>query len=422
MSTKEMQETAAAPAANPVKAQSYQKTYPARRSLTQAISKNMPLLAQASSAYKINVVTVNTYVNNVLSSSLPTVTPEPTDWPAYVTAWEQASSEALKWVNQCMARLLSVPQDVENYNPIISALLADAITQTNTLINNPNNQAALAALCNDLNQIPSQLSLVETFIAGAIQALQNFQDVLPSMATQLQNLSQLAASDNKADQAQIAKLQVEVNRLQDDINSQIASIIGFGVVDVAAISLGIVASVMAFPVGLITWFVLGPAVAVATTYIALDAKQIVADKAAIRQTQGEMSDLTIACSVLATMSTTYGNLAKQSQTIQTALQAILAAWQTMAGDLTAAITDARTAISDKNANNFQGVLLDVQGAQTEWRATDAQAAGLVLNLQVNTAQLQVGMSQSTVAQTLQGGQVIPLVQYFNSVGLMQNAA
>jgi hypothetical protein len=422
MSTKEMQETAAALAANPVKSQSYQWTYPARRSLTQAISKNMPLVAQASSAYKINVVTVNTYVNNVLSSSLPTVTPEPKDWPAYVTAWEQASSEALKWVNQCMARLLSVPQDVENYNPIISALLADAIKQTNTLINNPNNQAALAALTNDLNEIPNQLLLVETFITGAIQALQKFQDVLPSMATQLQNLSQLAASDNKADQAQIATLQAQVNKLQDDINSQIASIIGFGVVDVAAISLGIVASVMAFPVGLITWFVLGPAVAVATTYIALDAKQIQADKAAIDQNQREMSQLTIACSVLATMSTTYGNLAKQSQTIQTALQAILAAWRTMAGDLTAAITDAQRAISDKNTNRFQAVLLDVQGAQTEWQATDAKAAGLVVNLQVNTAQLQVGMSQSTVEQTLKGGQVIPLIQYFNSVGLMQNAA
>lgn len=399
-----------------------QMNYATRQPLTCAISKHMPLVAATTNQYQTNVVTVNTYVNNVLSSSLPTVTPQPQDWSAYVTAWEQASTDALTWVNQCMARLLSVPQDVENYNPIISALLNDAIAQTNALIANPSNQAALAALNNDLNQIPTQLSLVETFIAGAIQALQNFQDVLPSMATQLQNLSQLAAADNQADQAQIANLQTLVNQLQNDINSLTAAIVALGIADAAAITLGVIASIVAFPVGLVSWFVLGPAVAVATTYIVLDAKQIEADKAAIDQAQGQMSQLTAACSVLATMSTTYGNLATQSQTIQTALQAILAAWQVMSGDITAAITDAQTAISDKNASNFQAVLGDLQGAQTEWQATDAQAAQLVVNLQVNNAQLQIGMSQGSVAQTLQGGQVMSLVEYFNSVGLTQLAA
>ncbi|HKG58662.1 MAG TPA: hypothetical protein VKB05_02705 [Pyrinomonadaceae bacterium] len=396
--------------------------YAIRQPLTLAISRNMPLVAQAVTAYQTNVVTVNTYVNNVLSASLPTVTPQPKDWSSYVTAWEQASSDALTWVNQCMSRLLSVPQDVQNYNPLISALLADAVTQTNTLIANPNNQAALAALTNDLNQIPNQLSVVEVFIAGAIQALQNFQDVLPSMATELHNLSQLAASDNQADQAQIADLQAKVNQLQNDINSLTAAIVGLGIADAAAITLGLIASIAAFPVGLVTWFVLGPAVAVATTFIALDAEKIEADKAAINQAQSAMSQLTAACSILATMSTTYGNLATQSQTTQTALQAILSAWQTMAGDITVAITDARTAISDNNASNFRAVLLDLQGAQSEWQATNTQAAGLVVNLQVNNAQLQIGMSQSTVQQTLQGGQVMSLIEYFNSVGLAAKAA
>ena len=397
-------------------------SYSNRQPLTLAISRNMPLVAQAVSAYQTNVVTVNTYVNNVLSSSLPTVTPQPLDWGSYVTAWEQASSDALTWVNQCMARLLSVPQDVEGYNPLISALLSDAITQTNTLIANPNNQAALAALTNDLNQIPTQLQVVETFIAGAIQALQNFQDVLPGMATRLQTLSQLAANDNQADQAQIANLQAQVQQLQTDINSLTAAIVGLSIADAAALTLGIIASIAAFPVGLATWLVLGPAVAVATTYIALDAEKIEADKALINQTQSQMSQLTAACSILATMSTTYGNLATQSQTIQTALQAILSAWQVMAGDLTVAITDAQTAITDKNASNFQAVLVDLQGAQSEWQATDAQAATLVVNLQVNNAQLQVGMSSSTVQQTLAGGQTMSLIQYFNSVGLAAKAA
>lgn len=393
-----------------------------RTPLTLAIRNNMSAVAEAATDYKTNVVTVNTYVSNVLSSSLPTVTPQPKDWQDYVNAWEQASSDALTWVNQCMARLLSVPQDVENYNPIISGLLTDAINQTNKLIADPTNAAALAALKNDLDQIPGQLSLVETFISGAIQALQNFQDVLPDMATQLQNLSDLAAADNEADQQQIQQLQSKIKQLQNDIDSLTAAIVALGIADAAAISLGVIASIVAFPEGLLTWFVLGPAVAVASTYIALDAEKIKADKAEIDQDQSEMSQLTAACSILSTLSTTYGNLATQSETIQQALQAILSAWQVMAGDIAVAITDAKTALSDVSAENFQAVLTDLQGAQSEWQATDSQAASLVLDLQVNNAQLQIGMSQSTVGSALQGGQVMSLIEYFNSVGLGNKAA
>ena len=393
-----------------------------RTPLTLAIRNNMSAVAEAATDYKTNVVTVNTYISNVLSSSLPTVTPQPKDWQDYVNTWEQASSDALTWVNQCMARLLSVPQDVENYNPIINGLLTDAINQTNKLIADPTNAAALATLKNDLDQIPGQLSLVETFISGAIQALQNFQDVLPDMATQLQNLSDLAAADNEADQQQIQQLQSKIKQLQSDIDSLTAAIVALGIADAIAISLGVVASIVAFPEGLLTWFVLGPAVAVATTYIALDAEKIKADKAAIDQYQSEMSQLTAACSVLSTLSTTYGNLATQSETIQQALTAILAAWQVMAGDIAVAITDAQTALSDVSAENFQAVLTDLQGAQSEWQATDSQAASLVLDLQVNNAQLQIGMSQSAVGSALQGGQVMSLIEYFNSVGLSKKAA
>ena len=393
-----------------------------RTPLTLAIRNNMSAVAEAATDYKTNVVTVNTYISNVLSSSLPTVTPQPKDWQDYVNTWEQASSDALTWVNQCMARLLSVPQDVENYNPIINGLLTDAINQTNKLIADPTNAAALATLKNDLDQIPGQLSLVETFISGAIQALQNFQDVLPDMATQLQNLSDLAAADNEADQQQIQQLQSKIKQLQSDIDSLTAAIVALGIADAIAISLGVVASIVAFPEGLLTWFVLGPAVAVATTYIALDAEKIKADKAEIDQYQSEMSQLTAACSVLSTLSTTYGNLATQSETIQQALTAILAAWQVMAGDIAVAITDAQTALSDVSAENFQAVLTDLQGAQSEWQATDSQAASLVLDLQVNNAQLQIGMSQSAVGSALQGGQVMSLIEYFNSVGLSKKAA
>jgi cob(I)alamin adenosyltransferase len=383
--------------------------------LAHAIRQGMPRFAAANTTYQTNVVTVNTYVNNVLSSSLPTVVPQPLDWQDYVTAWEAASNDALTWVNQCMAKLLGVPQDVQSYNSVISALLNDAIMQTNTLMANPSNAAALATLNNDLTQIPGQLQLVETFISGCITSLQHFQDVLPAMAAQLQTLSTKAAADNKADQAQIAALQADIQKLQNDINNLTASIIGLGIADAVALTLGTISSIVLFPEGLLTWFVMGPIVAITTTYIALDAKQIIADKDAIKADQGQMSQLTAACSVLSAMSTNYATLANESQTIQTALQAVLSEWQALSADIATAVSDIQTAVSDTQAANYSEVLADLQAAQTEWNAANAQAGSLVLSLNVNAAPLTIGMSASQVQSTLAQGQTQDLITYFNSV-------
>jgi hypothetical protein len=387
-----------------------------RKSLAQAIKQNIAAIAQPITQYKNNVVIVNTYVSNVMSSGLPNVNPKPKDWDGYTQAWEEASGDALTWVNRCMNRLLSVPQDVTSYNSVIAYLLNDAITQTNALIANPNNTAALAALNNDLIQIPQQLQAVETFISGAVQQLQNFQDVLPKMAAQLNNLSNLAISDNAANADQIAELQQQIQKLQDDINNLTASIIGFGVAGGAALTIGLVSSIVLFPVGLATWFVMGPAVLCAGYNIVLDGEQISNDKAQIDLLQGNMNQVTAACSVLATMSTTYGNLATQSQTIQTALSSVLQFWQDLSADVATAIADTQTAANDTNNANYQAVLDDLQAATTEWAAADAQAANLALDLQVNNAPLQIGMSSSQVSGALAEGATSPVITYFNNVG------
>jgi len=381
--------------------------------LTQALRARRSSFVAATTTYQTNVCVVNTYVNNVMNTYLPTVPVQPKDWQDYVTAWEQANGVALSWVNTCMARLLNVPQDVQGYNAAIAALLQDAITQTQLLIKNPGDQAAKVALENDLRTLPQQLQLVETFVSGAITALQGFQDQLPTMASDLQQISDLAIADNNADKAQIEALQQQIKQLQSDIDSLTAELIALGIADAAALTLGLIASIAAFPLGLATWLVMGPVVAVATTFIALDAEKIKADKDAIDAAQTNMDNLTAACSVLATMSTTYKTLADQSETIQTALKAVLAEWQVLSSDIAVAISDIQTAVSDESSADYEAVLSDLQGALGEWNSAYTQAGGLVLDLQVNTAQLQVGMSQSDVQSALAGGQSIDLITYFN---------
>lgn len=385
------------------------------QSLALAIRRNAGSLAAAQTSYKQNVVAVNTVMTSVLTSSLPTLNQNPPDWSDFIAAFEQANGDALNWVNNVMARLLNVPQDVLGYNSVITQVLQDAKTQAQNLITQPSNQVALATLNQDLNALTNQLGLVTSFIVGAINALQQSSDNLPDMAQQLQSIANKSTVDANADQSQIDALNSQISQLKDDIKSLTAAIVALGIADGIALTLGIATTIAAWPFGAVVWFVLGPVVAVATTYIALDALKIKADQDSIKTLLGQITGITADVATLHVLANNFADMASQTEAIESALQAVLAEWQTLEGDVNAAVNDIRSAISDSCGANFTAVLNDVTQAITEWNAAYAQAGSLQLDMQVNNAQLQFGMSSAQVQSTLASGQTADLISYYNQI-------
>ena len=383
--------------------------------LSHAINKNATSLAVAQNTYKQNVIAVNTLVTSVLSSSLPTLNTNPPDWQDFVNAYVKANSDALGWVNNVMARLLQVPADVQNYNSIITIILQDALSQANALSQNPNDATALALLNLDLTNLSVQINNVVSFISGAVTSIQGFQNTLPDMATQLQTIATKSIADSNADQAQIDQLNADIQQLQNDISSLTAAIVALAIADGIALTIGTVATIALWPVGALVWFMMGPAVVVATTFIALDAAQIVSDKHKITADQNQITGITADVATLNVLSQNYGQMATQATAIETNLQAILAEWQTLESDMNAAIVDIRSAMADTNSQNFTAVINDLNDAVTEWNAAYTQAGTLQLDLNVNDAQLQLGMSSSQVQATLATGQVISIIQYYNQL-------
>ncbi|MDK1494469.1 hypothetical protein QN219_31515 [Sinorhizobium sp. 7-81] len=384
-------------------------------SLALAIRKNARSIAATQNTYKQNVAMVNTYVTSVLTSKLPTLSQNPPDWQDFVTAYEQANSDALSWVNNVMARLLDVPSEVQDYNNIISQLLTDAQNQAQILVSDPSNKTALSILDRDLDSLSKQLAIVVTFISGAVTAVQNFGDTLPDMATQLQTIATASAQAANADQAQIDQLNADIQSLQAEIKSLTAAIIALGIADGVALTIGVVATIALWPVGALVWFVMGPAVAVATTYIALDGLKITADKNKIAADESAITGLTADVATLQVLTTNYANMASETQQIETALQGVLQEWQTLESEINAAISDLKAAIADAGSSNFTAVLNEVNDAVTEWNAAYNQAGALTLDLQVNNAQLQLGMSSADVQAALSSGQTVNIIQYYNQI-------
>jgi len=383
--------------------------------LAKAFNKNAVSLAVAQTSYKQNVVAVNTLVTSVLTSKLPTLNQNPPDWNEFVSVYEKADAGALTWVNNVMARLLNVPDEVRSYNSIITQLLADAKSQGETLVKDPGNKTALGILNTDLDNINSQMSLVVTFITGALNAIKGFKDVLPTMATNLQTIADDSTKAANADQAQIDKLNQDIDNLHAEIKSLTAAIVALGIADGIALTLGVVATIAAFPEGALVWFVLGPAIAVASTYIAIDGLKIKADNAAIKADEAQITGLTADVSTLHILSKNFASMSAQTVEIETNLQAILVEWQSLETDVNAAVTDIKTAITDASSANFGNVVTELDDAITEWAAAYKQAGDLHLDLNVNNAQLTVGMSSADVQAAAAKGSTVNIITYYNEV-------
>jgi chaperonin cofactor prefoldin len=101
--------------------------------------------------------------------------------------------------------------------------------------------------------------------------------------------------------------------------------------------------------------------------------------------------------------------------IESNLQAILNEWQSLENDFNTAVTDIKNAVADASSANFNTVVAELDDAISEWAAAYKQAGDLHLDLNVNDAQLTVGMSSAEVQQATAKGTTSDIITYYNKV-------
>jgi len=385
-------------------------------SLALAIQKNAVPLGSAQAAYKQEVIAVSMQMASVLKSNLPRLNQTPPDFQDYTDALDDAKVGALAWVNDVMARLLGVPGEVRTYQDSVLAFLNNALAQTTTLIENPDDAGAAASLRADLANLQCTLTTVRTVIESTVTAIESFGDRLPRLATDLDSIATKSTADAQVDQQQIDKLNAAIEDLKQTIKKLAGVLAALAIADGLLLTLGVVATIAAFPEGAVVWFFVGPVVAVVTTYLALDAKMIKADKATLNAAEDQLQGLTADVATLQVLSRNFSDLATGTAAIASSLQAVLRMWQNLEDDVVDALVGIKDAITAKTTDNFGGLKADLIAAQFEWNQLYILAGNLHLDLNVNTAVLQLGTSSSQVRAATAKGKVVDIIEYYNMLG------
>ena len=380
-------------------------------SLKLALSSNSRAVADAQNNYDQSVLNVSNGMTNIMASQLPVLNALPDNWSEIQTAYTNAKADALSWTNQVYYKLQETPDDVQNYNAIISDQFIEALDQANDLIANPSNATAKKILNNDLKTILKQLNSVNVIVNSTLNSITKFGvQTLPDAVSQLNTQVNDAYQDVKLDQASINELKQQIA----DLNAEIAELAVEIGISSAAIAAELVVGAALIELGPADFILIGIAVAAEATVIALDAEKLEADQRKVIVLKAELGTVEQDAAALQIMGDSYDKLAASTTALNTDVGNVSSAWQAVEDDMTAAINYINDSISDASFADYQGLYDDIEAAQAEWKDVYNECSLLYVNVQGNPAQLAIGMTSDQVLEEENNNSTLDFVTYINN--------
>jgi hypothetical protein len=389
-------------------------TSPSRKSsLSQALTQNFAAVQDAQSSYQQDVFNVCQTMASVKNSKLPILNNTPYNWKAVETAYQQAKEDAQAWTNQVYGQLQQTPEDVAFYNDVISAVLDDAISQAQTLIQTPSDATAKKVLIADLKTLESKFKLVNVIISGCQTTFNQFgYTTLPDAATKLITVSNDAYQDHDIDENQIKDFQNAIRDLNEEIlKLQLAIGLTAGAIALE-VSIGAAFAVETFGLDFI---LIGIAIAFESAVITLSTIELVKCQNKLKILHAEMDSWTQDAAALKKTGDDYKQLADQTTALGASVDGISSAWSAVERDMTIAIDEVATAITDASFDDYQSVYDDLVDAQKAWNNTYADTQLLTVNVQGNPATLSIGMTSDQVAKEVKNNTSVDFVTYINNI-------
>jgi hypothetical protein len=328
------------------------------------------------------VAKVNNYAYAITQTSLPVINQPPQYYADFTTEFSPAKAHVLVWTNSIFPNMLSLPRSILD-TKFLFELNESSLQQTlEYLQKNPTSTDAKNTLNRILTLMQQNIKAQITVVEGIETNLNTFATQLVTDATTLNDMATQALEAAGADQAQINKLNQDIDTLNNDINNLNLWI----KVSMVGTDLSIFISLIGVAVASLTTGGVGAAVAIiifgAIGGVASAVGQIVIkqkiqdDQNTIENDSKQVSSLNQDVIALQALNKQFEYLVTANQVAQEALTTIKTMWTNLDNDLGDVIKDLTDFGTDVTSAQYAQALADLTAAQTAWNEVVTFATAL----------------------------------------------
>ncbi|MES2742490.1 MAG: hypothetical protein V4754_16320 [Pseudomonadota bacterium] len=335
---------------------------PIAAALRMVGSEHATLDQQLADAFNANN-DVMAYVVGIVNTTLPSIPATPTWYTTFQTAFSNAQIHANGWF-PIATNLTSIPNAIVGYAIAFNSSMSTINSLIPVLERDPTNQAALAAL---LNQIESMIGAIGGYAtsANAVNStIAAFTSHLTADAAILAGAVESSSATQGVDKAQVQRFLFDIDNLQREIKCwqkvETAAAIGAGL----GFFIGAVIAIFSLGIGLAFGIV---AAAAGITTMVIASQKVRAAKDAVQATNLKMNALTQQAASLAALNTQLNALIALSQAAGTQVALVLKVWHEMEGELAAVAADLANCRGDASKLNLAQLQTDLNLANQSWQ-------------------------------------------------------
>jgi len=359
--------------------------------ISRAIKKQSQVYAEADSAYLQNITAVNGYVLQVLLSEMPALLLPPPNYSEFLITFTKIKSTTLGWVNSVLYKLMEVPQTINKSNDDILRLFGYAQEYAEDLHHKYDANTA-ALLVKKLKSIDSELSFLKQLIANVIKKINDYDDQLPGLVDDFNELLDDYKQTVQYDEDQIDVFEKKTSQLQGEIaalwikitleimNAGGAIIMGKLAKKIKNKYVKVLAQIMSY--GLAVTLIND----IVNSLIKISAKN-----GEINVITEKMDQLTIDIASLVAANAQFEGLRDNVSNVQDNLEFIEGKWDELSQEIKKSIVKIENAQEDVQNEEYKEVIIDVIEARSYWEETVNKSKLLELNYKVKDAEIDMDL-------------------------------
>jgi predicted nucleic acid-binding Zn-ribbon protein len=330
--------------------------------LTAGSNDPLPIDQQLANAFNANNA-VMAYVLGIGNTRLPTISPSPTWYSTFQTAFSNAQIHANGWY-PIAANLVSIPNSIAGYGIAFNVSMSTINSLVTVLQSDPTNASAIAALKSQFSGLISQIRSYTQSAVTVQQTITDFSNTLASDATVLSKAVSDSTKEQQVDQQKIADFKAHIASLQSEISHwqtvETAAAIAAGV----AFFAGAVIAIFTFGIGLA--FGIVSAAALITTMV-IASNKVQALKSQVEADNSNMNAVTQQAASLAVLNDQINALIALSKAASTQIALVLQVWQELEAELNTVLTDLNKCSGNVTDLNLSELQQNLNSANQDWQ-------------------------------------------------------